>query len=614
MDRIAAQSKIKSTVAHRLLGWLTKIHRPLSPDELRHAFAIREGDQEFQTDMLYGMDYLLATCKGLVEVDKESNVVRLVHKSAWEFLESHEITANAEEDIAGTCLTNLSLKELLQPVAGQEALQEIIDRYPFLQYAAISWGHHAKAIPNVSKKMENKVHAFLRLPCRASDILLEYWVNNEATQRSLEIWKGERRASGLHRIAHHRIICHLLDIQIAIVFRFTSILKSLMSNDPDRYWKMKNSNPLCWAARLDRFEEMKLMIEHGADVNAEGGVGWTPLHWACICSSLETVQLLLASGAGVSRYTAEPNGGETPLHKAVFHDRADVVEELRKRGADITAGVHGKPNSTSLSYALDKGRPKCLELLVFKHKALTPENTAGLMIPVEDPALLRRLLETGINPNQDFGLGLTMLDTAIRQGDSELIGLCLEHGALPSAYWTIEMRRIAQHSKESWFVKLHALIADHVPPVVSASQSEYLIIDRESPGKELFLEVRLPSETPQPNKIIFTITSHDQGWSSFPHDHGSYMGSQSFFAAEICSVDENGKTEIVSKRKKIVYNVHASKEWKQHVVVWEKEGARKDLKKWFDGLRPGYLVRVYARAPDWGWENHVQQVKVDIFA
>ncbi|KAH7395520.1 hypothetical protein BKA64DRAFT_723831 [Cadophora sp. MPI-SDFR-AT-0126] len=441
MDRIAEQFKIKISIAHRLLAWLTRVRRPLSPGELLHAFAIREGDQEFRNDMLYGMDYLLVTCKGLVEVDRESNVVRLVHRSG-------------EEDIAGTCLTYLPLNELQEQPADQDALQKLIDRYPFLQYSAISWGHHAKAIQHVTQEMEDKVLAFIQLPYRTSDILLEYWANNEATQRSLEIWKGERRASGLHRLAHHRIKCHLMDIHLAIFFRFTSILESLLSDDPKRYWKMKPNNPLCWAARLDRYEEMKIMIENGADVNAEGGVGWTPLHWTCICASLEV------------------------------------------------------------------------------HNALNADNTAGLMIPIEDPALPRRVLDKDINPNQDFGLGRSKLDAAIQLRDSELISLCLEYGGLPKAYWTIEMPEIAHHSQEPC---------------------------RDTPGKELYLELRVLGNSPPPGKIIFTITSHDQGWSSFPHDHGAYMGSQSFFAADVYKEGQNGDKEISSRKKRIIYNVHASK-------------------------------------------------------
>ncbi|KAH6698452.1 hypothetical protein BKA61DRAFT_707150 [Leptodontidium sp. MPI-SDFR-AT-0119] len=614
MNRIAEQPNVKKDVAHRLLAWLTKIRRPLSPVELRHAFAVREGDRRFQTDMLYGMDYLLATCKGLVEIDRESNVVRLVHKTAREFLATHETTTNIEEDIAETCLTYLSFDELLEPVADHDALQALIDHYPFLDYAAISWGYHANDMQKPAQKMKDKVLGFLRLPNRISDVLLEYWANNEATQRSLQIWKGERWPSSLHRQTNRNIKCHLRDIHIAILFGFTTVLKSVLLEHPKRYWRMKVNNPLCWAARLDRYEEMKIMIENGADVNVVGGLGWTPLHWACVSASLEMVRLLLDNGADVNQYTSEPRGNETPMHKACFHDRADVVEELLKRGADITAGLPGQPNITPLSYVLDKGRLKCLELLLFKYRFFTSENTAGLMIPIDDPDLLRRLLDTHVNPSQDFGLGRSMLDVAIQQRDSELIGKCLEHGALPKVYWTIEMPEIAQHSQESWFVTLHALIAGHAPPMASASRSEVLMINRDMPDKELYLEILTPADSPQVTKIIFTITSHDQGWSSFPHDHGAYMGSQSFFAADVWGIGKDGKEEVASKRKRIVYNVHASREWKKHVVVWERDGAKKDLKRWMEALRAGCAIRIYARATDWGWENHVAEIRVDVFA
>jgi Ankyrin repeats (3 copies)/Ankyrin repeats (many copies) len=91
--------------------------------------------------------------------------------------------------------------------------------------------------------------------------------------------------------------------------------------------------PLHWASRGHNFKDssvVRLLLEHGADVNAQGLNGWTPLHLASFKGALEVVRPLLEHGADVE---AKDNGGETALQVAASSGRDEVVKLLREHGA-----------------------------------------------------------------------------------------------------------------------------------------------------------------------------------------------------------------------------------------------------------------------------------------
>jgi len=76
-----------------------------------------------------------------------------------------------------------------------------------------------------------------------------------------------------------------------------------------------------------RHELVELLIDAGADVNAQDASGWTPLNLAAHEGVVETVRLLLTNGAD---QTIADKNGRTPRETAEREGNTAVLELLRQ--------------------------------------------------------------------------------------------------------------------------------------------------------------------------------------------------------------------------------------------------------------------------------------------
>src|SRR5271154_2700548 len=102
IERIKGQLPGNRERAKSVLSWIIYALRPLTTGELCHALAVEPGDEELDEDNIPDIEDVVSVCAGLVTVDEESNIVRLVHYTTQEYFERVRLAWNpgAQEGIA----------------------------------------------------------------------------------------------------------------------------------------------------------------------------------------------------------------------------------------------------------------------------------------------------------------------------------------------------------------------------------------------------------------------------------------------------------------------------------------------------------------------------------
>ena len=114
MDRIDLQDQDPRQLAYRILYWISYTFRPLTVDELRHALGVEPDEPDFDEENLVDEEDLIAVCAGLVTMEPESRIVRMVHYTTQDYFENIRDTRwpEARRTIAATCLAYLSYRNI----------------------------------------------------------------------------------------------------------------------------------------------------------------------------------------------------------------------------------------------------------------------------------------------------------------------------------------------------------------------------------------------------------------------------------------------------------------------------------------------------------------------
>jgi len=145
-------------------------------------------------------------------------------------------------------------------------------------------------------------------------------------------------------------------------------------------------------------EVAELLIAKGADVNAKGAYGWTPLHIAALSDRIKVAQTLIAKGADINAWTGSQYFNRTPLFLARSPEMAKL---LIAKGADVNA--KNKNGLTPLHTARSKAIAKILL-------------AAGAKINIKED-------------NARNGKGTTLLHNAAKIGFKELVQQLIKDGA-----------------------------------------------------------------------------------------------------------------------------------------------------------------------------------------
>ncbi len=189
---------------------------------------------------------------------------------------------------------------------------------------------------------------------------------------------------------------------------------------------------------------MKLLVEHGADVNLRSKQGHTPLFLAASqAGGLDSVRLLLEHGADLH---APPGpGGATPLSGAADANDTATMKFLLEKGGDAIVAPPGGPRAL-ISVAMH-GNLEMVKLLLAKGvpgKAISPPVPIGqvkngpialaslsalsLSVAGGNTEVVRALLEAGADVNVVDIRGMTplMFAVATDHPNREIIAMLLD--------------------------------------------------------------------------------------------------------------------------------------------------------------------------------------------
>lgn len=117
------------------------------------------------------------------------------------------------------------------------------------------------------------------------------------------------------------------------------LTQALLNNRADIHLKDERGNPILFPAvhNVNRFgcNMLKILLDHGAEINATDGHSDTALHIATRIGDKEAVSFLLKHGADKD---ARGYKQTTPLYEAIFYYRFDVIDPLLEYGANIDLG------------------------------------------------------------------------------------------------------------------------------------------------------------------------------------------------------------------------------------------------------------------------------------
>lgn len=119
---------------------------------------------------------------------------------------------------------------------------------------------------------------------------------------------------------------------LASFFGHLSIVKLLLEKDANPTIASNNQfkvAPIHSACAISHFDIVKLLIDHGADVNARQMQGVTPLHSATHNGQTKLAELLIDNGADIN---AKMDSGQTPLFMANEKNFQETAELIIRHG------------------------------------------------------------------------------------------------------------------------------------------------------------------------------------------------------------------------------------------------------------------------------------------
>jgi len=401
MERIKGQLADEEELAKQVLSWIVCAIKPLTTYELEHALAVEAREPQLDTENLCRVEDMVSVCAGLVTVDEESSIVRLVHYMTQEYFERTQSYwfPNAETHITEICVTYLSFNVFEHGFCQTDReFEERLQSNQFFEYAAQNWGHHACKASTISQAVVEFLESETKIDAASQGLF--------ACQRY-----------SFHYSQH--VPTRITGLNLAAYFGAEAVVQLLLDQGAELEAKDSNGRtPLSRAAENGHEAVVKLLLDKaGIDPNSKDTRnGWTPLWWAVKHKHLETVKLLLDK-EGIDPNSKDTRNGWTPLSWAAAGGYEEIVKLLLDKEGVNPDSKDTQDGRTPLSWAAARGYEEIVKLLLDKE---------------------------GVNPDSMDYRGWTPLWWAAKSGHNAAITLLRSKGSLsPIPTRTILKRRYA---------------------------------------------------------------------------------------------------------------------------------------------------------------------------
>jgi len=448
----------------RIIRWICCATRPLTLEELRCAMIVgpdrryksleecKEAD-DYDSDMEKRVRFLSG---GLAELTaSHPPVIQFIHQSVPDYffveglwilaglpvpaqnsldrITPDEIRSQAEYELSATCLCYMELCQGLLSIQKNKVAPEEL---PFLGYAERSWVSHTGKITETSvlqrlvKFIEwprgtaartlTRVHTFLNGPVT--------YVPHSSLGRPIQ---------GLESVTLLSLVSHFGLWRLLEIGMQTTGQPAVDINELDEAGVTALHRASSWGHE----DLIKVLFKHGAglEVTRKGiglSAGFTALHIAARDNRQGVVHLLLECGADIN---AQDDAGRTPLLHALKHGHRDVAEFLLEKGADARLF---EPSSPPLCVASFLGSVQLIRRLLEAGASVEDVSSDNdFSTPLHEAAkagdldIVRILFDHGAYWNAKTGRGETPLHYALDDLSSvsdirkAIVLLLLEKGA-----------------------------------------------------------------------------------------------------------------------------------------------------------------------------------------
>ena len=440
MRRIHQQDAEEVRLATQVLSWISNAFTSLQVRELQYALSSVPGATELDEEALPYEDDLVSVCAGLVDIDAESGVIRLVHYTTQKYFERNgeKWFRDASVEIARSSLIYLSLAASahnFSSVYNDHNLLIAHKSYPFLEsralclefpfafYAACNWGAHARGQPE--EDLKDLIVDFVGREANIDMLIMILWPEY-GKQNLPQAFQSIRTAFQYEVPGLFLATCYNLPYIVLTYLETGASLGKLNGS---------GTTALHVAARNGYSEIATLLLDYGADVEAKGDEtgrsGETPLHCAASEGHAGLIKILRDHGANLATESAT---GVTALYLAAAGGHSAAVGALL---IDRVLPEFWDDRDNCLIMAASRGYEFIARMLILINGNLEARDFKGrtpLMVAIiksgpitqDGKDTVQLLLEKGAKLGAQDQLGNTALDYASALGHEEIVDLMIK--------------------------------------------------------------------------------------------------------------------------------------------------------------------------------------------